>query len=292
MYHRVASASDGGDPLQLCVDPGRFQEQVALIRSLGEIVPLDAIAGDRRSKGVRFAITFDDGYADNALSAAPVLQSFDAPATVFVVAGAVGSGSTFWWDRLAGLLFRDGAPPRVELTAAGRTVVVDARSPAGRERAYWAAWSRLRLLPSAQIEESLERLTETLGGSAPPVARPLSEAELQTLAESTVEIGAHTLSHPSLSAIPEEEQRREILGGRARLEELLDRPVTMFAYPYGDYDDRAVRVVREGRFRAACSVNEGRVSPFSLRWRLPRFAARDWGADELEQRLRGWLRAW
>jgi peptidoglycan/xylan/chitin deacetylase (PgdA/CDA1 family) len=219
-----------------------------------------------------------------------VLEAFDAPATVFVVAGAVGSGEAFWWDRLAGLVFRDGAPPRVELTADGRTVVVDARFPAGRERAYWTAWSRLRVLRSPQIEESLERLTETLGGGpAPSSARPLTEPELQTLAGSIVEIGAHTLSHPSLSATPEEEQRREIVGSRTRLEELLGRPVTTFAYPYGDYDDRAVRIVSRGGFRAACSVNEGAVSLFSSRWRLPRYAVRDWDADELEQRLRGWL---
>jgi peptidoglycan/xylan/chitin deacetylase (PgdA/CDA1 family) len=292
MYHRVAPASEDCDPLELCVDPARFREQVELIRSVGEVVPLEALPEEARAKGHRFAITFDDGYADNALAAAPVLESFDAPATVFVVAGAVGSGRAFWWDRLAGLIFRDDAPPRVELTADGRTMVADIRSPAGRRRAYWAAWSRLRVLPSAQIEEALERLTATVGRPSSGAARPLSEDELRALAESTVEIGGHTLTHPSLSAMPEDEQRREILGGRTRLEDLLGRQVTTFAYPYGDYDDTALRVVRHGGFRAAVSVNEGRVSLFSSRWRLPRYAVRDWAADELERRLRGWLRAW
>jgi peptidoglycan/xylan/chitin deacetylase (PgdA/CDA1 family) len=291
MYHRVASVAEHDDPLQLCVDPGRFREQVELLRSLGAIVPLEEIFAGRRAKGARFAITFDDGYADNALAAAPVLESLHAPATVFVVAGAVGSGRAFWWDRLATLLFRDDAPPRVELTIDGRTVIADTRSPAGRKRAYWAAWSRLRVLPSAQIELVLNHLTATAGDGGPPAlaGRPLSEAELRTLVASTVEIGAHTLSHPSLSATPEDEQRREILAGRARLEELINRPVTTFAYPYGDYDRVAVRIVRNGGFRAAVSVNEARVSRFSSRWRLPRYAVRDWDADELEQRLRGWL---
>lgn len=255
MYHRVASAAH--DPLELCVSPERFAEQLDLLRSLGRIVPLAEITRPRRN-GLTIAITFDDGYADNALVAAPLLAERDASATVFVVAGAIGSGRAFWWDRLAAIVGLDE---------------------------YWPLWERLRVLPAAQIEEELEGL-----GAAPDVdGRPMSEDELAGLAATPVAVGAHTLTHPSLPALPPEEQRREIGGSRERLEELTGRPLDAFAYPYGDYDAATVRLVKRSGFRSACTVHENRLTRLSSAFLLPRYPVRDWPADELERRLWTWL---
>ncbi len=255
MYHRVATVDS--DPLGLCVATERFAEQLELLQSAARIVPLGEITR-ARSNGLTVAITFDDGYADNALAAAPLLEAHDAPATVFVVAGAVGSGRAFWWDRLAALV--------------------------GLDR-YWPLWDRLRVLPAERIEEELQALgpeTETDG-------RPLSEDELAALAAGPVEVGAHTLTHQSLPALPAEERRREIAGSRERLEELVDRPLDAFAYPYGDYDSATVRLVKRSGFRTACTIHENRLSRLSSRFLLPRYPVRDWPADELERRLATWL---
>jgi peptidoglycan/xylan/chitin deacetylase (PgdA/CDA1 family) len=255
MYHRVAIAEH--DPLELCVAPERFAEHLELLGSVGRIVPLAQITRDG-GNGLTVAITFDDGYADNSLVAAPLLEKRDAPATVFAVAGAVGSGRPFWWDRLAALVGLDE---------------------------YWPLWDRLRRLSASRIEEELEAL-----GPAPEVdGRPMSEDELAALAAGPVEIGAHTLTHPSLPGLSAEDRRREIAGGRKRLEELAGRRVDAFAYPYGDYDAATVRLVKRSGFRTACTIHENRLSRLSSAFLLPRFPVRDWSADELEQRLATWL---
>jgi peptidoglycan/xylan/chitin deacetylase (PgdA/CDA1 family) len=272
MYHRVASVAS--DPLELCVSPEHFGEQLELLGSLGEIVPLEALVRDRpRRGGSTFALTFDDGYADNALAAAPLLAEHDAPATVFVVAGAVGSGRPFWWDRLSALVFGAGD--------------VDDE----RRQAYWKDWERLRGLPAPRIEQELDsREREPEGaGAVHPDARPMSEAELASLADGPVAIGGHTVTHPSLPALPVAGRRDEIAKGRERLEALLNRPVETFAYPYGDHDADTVRLVRRSGFRLACTIHENRVSRFSSPFLLPRYAVRDWPAEELERRLAGWI---
>jgi peptidoglycan/xylan/chitin deacetylase (PgdA/CDA1 family) len=263
MYHRVAEVAS--DPLEICVAPERFREQLELLGSLGTIVPLQELVRSRRRRGLSIAITFDDGYADNALTAAPLLAAQDAPATVFVVAGAVGSGEPFWWDRLAALADGNG------------------------DRDFWAAWERLRRLPAARIADELDSL-ERERGAAPldPGARPMSEEELLSLDGSPVEIGGHTVTHPSLPAVPETSRREEIANGREQLENLLGRPVETFAYPYGDHDEDTVRLVRRSGFRLACTIHESVVSRFSSPFLLPRYAVRDWSADELERRLRVW----
>ena len=222
MYHRVATAE--ADPLELCVAPERFREQLELLGSLGEIVPLETLVRDRRGHGLKVALTFDDGYADNALAAAPLLAAEDASATVFVVAGAVGSARPFWWDRLAALIYD------------------------GDGTAYWSAWERLRKLPADRIEQELESLEAVHGAAKVDVgSQPVSEDELLSLARGPVEIGGHTVSHPSLPALPEASRRVEIATGRKRLESLIGRPIATFAYPYGDYDVATVRLVRTGR---------------------------------------------
>jgi len=260
MYHRVATAE--ADPLELCVAPERFREQLELLGSLGEIVPLETLVRDRRGHGLKVAVTFDDGYADNALAAAPLLAAEDASATVFVVAGAVGSARPFWWDRLAALIYD------------------------GDGTGYWSAWERLRKLPADRIEQELESLEAVHGAAKVDVgSRPVSEDELLSLAGGPVEIGGHTVSHPSLPALPEASRREEIATGRERLESLLGRPITTFAYPYGDYDVATVRLVRTAGFRLACTIHENQLSRFSSPHLLPRYAVRDWPAEELERRV-------
>jgi peptidoglycan/xylan/chitin deacetylase (PgdA/CDA1 family) len=267
MYHRVATAAS--DPLELCVAPDRFREHLEVLRAVGEIVPLARLSAERRGRGLSVALTFDDGYADNALVAAPLLEAHDSAATVFVVAGAVGSGGPFWWDRLASLVFQNG-------------------DDALHAREYWSAWERLRHLPAPRIEEELASLERERGPVADDLGRPVSVDELVSLGSGPVEIGAHTMTHPSLPVLGSEERRSEIAGSRTRLEELVGRPLEAFAYPYGDYDGGTVRLVRRSGFRRACTIAESRLSRFSSPFLLPRYPVRDWPAEELERRLAQW----
>jgi len=65
------------------------------------------------------------------------------------------------------------------------------------------------------------------------------------------EIAAHTLTHPVLTALPREEKRKEIEGGKKWLEEMIGKPVEMFCYPGGRYDEETITVVREAGFIGA-----------------------------------------
>src|SRR5262245_28817167 len=93
--------------------------------------------------------------------------------------------------------------------------------------------------------------------TARPAQRPPFPEEAGSLAQGgLVDVGAHTLTHPCLAALPAAAQRDEIGRGKVRLEGVLGRPVSEFAYPYGrlcDYTRETVGLVKEAGFSLACS---------------------------------------
>src|SRR4051794_12648921 len=215
-YHRVALAED--DPYELGVRPERFAAQLDWIQAQGRIVPLDEIT--RRGRGLRVAITFDDGYADNFVTAYPLLEERSAPATVFVVSGSVGAAREFWIDETRQLVL-DPPLERRELTVAGVAV----RGATPREL-YTGVCDVLRPLPDAEIARELAALEEQVGRTRTVRGdyRPLTEDELLRLAATgLVTIGAHTIDHPTLPAQSGAVQLRQLEESRRALETLLDR---------------------------------------------------------------------
>ncbi len=84
-YHSLDSS---GSPVS--VDPAVWREQAAwLATGPVPVVPLEGLAV-RSSDVDAIALTFDDGFANFATEALPVLKEYDLPATVFVPSDHVG----------------------------------------------------------------------------------------------------------------------------------------------------------------------------------------------------------
>ena len=120
--------------------------------------------------------------------------------------------------------------------------------------------------------------------------RTLSPAELATLQRGgLIEIGAHTVTHPFLSRLPEALQRDEIHRSKADLETTLGSAITSFAYPHGDYTTATVAVVREAGFTNACSTVPESVQTGIDSFQLPRIVVEDWDGEEFARRLSKWF---
>ncbi len=315
MYHRVADASV--DPWGLAVSPARFAEQLAAIRACGEPVTLAALAA-AHERGViprrGIVVTFDDGYADNAHTAKPLLESAGVPASVFVTTAYTGTRDEFWWDELERLLLGLGTlPATMDLTIAGLSLQWDlgpaavygaeerrrdrgrrARdaAPGSRLAFYYAVWREL--VPLAH--EVRHDVLAAIASWAPETPRrethrALAPDELVELArDGLVDVGAHTATHPYFPAQPAAVQRRELAESKSALEDVLGRPVTTFAYPFGEWSPESPALAREAGFVCACAVANEPVWRRSDRYRLPRFAVEDWSGEDLARRLHEWFR--
>jgi len=89
--------------------------------------------------------------------------------------------------------------------------------------------------------------------------RRLTDAEIRELAAAGVEIGSHAVSHRPLSAMHEEEIRRELADSKRELERVTGAPVRHFAVPANWYDDRVLRIARETGYEAVFCSRPGTV---------------------------------
>jgi len=72
---------------------------------------------------------------------------------------------------------------------------------------------------------------------------------------------------------------------RRDLECIVERPVTGFAYPFGDISRRTLRLAESAGFDYACTTEAGCVDHATRPHRVPRIVAEDWPADRFAQRL-------
>jgi peptidoglycan/xylan/chitin deacetylase (PgdA/CDA1 family) len=301
MYHRIADAEL--DPWGLAVSPARFEAQVEALKASRRILPLCEFAAMHRAGNLAanaLAITFDDGYACNRTVAAPILAKHGAPATVFVTTGQIGSDREFWWDELARLFFEERSAGEFALPVGGETfsfafgpaadaaVAFDACAPPQNQRqaSYLRVWQALRDCGAEERAAAMDRLWKDTLGTTPPPARPshrtMSADEIRGLARSgLVEIGAHTVHHPALSALDVAAQKREIDDSRSTCEDLIGNPPRSFAYPHGAYTKETKAHVRAAGFEVACTTAESGVRPGADLLELPRLQVRDRDADAL-----------
>ena len=91
MYHSVGSTAIGDTRGIYGIAPERFAAQICTLAAHRDLTPvaLDAAADGGTT---RVAVTFDDGYRDNLYAAAPVLQQYHIPFTVFVCSAFLRDG--------------------------------------------------------------------------------------------------------------------------------------------------------------------------------------------------------
>ena len=187
-----------------------------------------------------YLLTFDDGYRDNFEIALPVLVKHAVPSIFFIATGAIGTDRLLWYD------------------------AVRRRYESIRPRGRWAA-ARLK----RKCKEELEQLKRIAGHDGqpmmpiPPGPSPrlmMNWDEVRGAEASGVLIGAHTGTHPILSRLSSDSQRREIQTSLETIKRETGRCPEFFSYPEGDaasFDDETVRILKETGVSFAVTTEQG-----------------------------------
>jgi peptidoglycan/xylan/chitin deacetylase (PgdA/CDA1 family) len=278
IYHRVLPERDPLFPDEPTTDT--FDVQMRALKAVFNVLPLsEAIA---RLKACTLparaaAITFDDGYADNATHALPILRRYDLSATFFIATGYLNGGRMFNDTVIESI--RRTSKPQLDLSTLGLGVH-DLRSDQAKATAINAILPKVKYLPVAERDHRATAIA-AVSESELPADLMMSTAQLRTLHTSGMEIGAHTDRHPILATCSDADARREITTSKAWLEEVLGSRITLFAYPNGkpniDYRPAQAEIVRGLGFDAAVSTAPGVSVATSDLYQLPRFTP--WGGS-------------
>ena len=89
-------------------------------------------------------------------------------------------------------------------------------------------------------------------------------------ASGLITIGSHTIDHSDLPTLTADQQRHEIIDGKAELERELGHGVSDFAYPYGDYNATTIAIVKQAGFTTAVTTALGTLQSTDNRYNLTR----------------------
>lgn len=288
-WHGIAlNDEDLWDP-GLYISPQLFRERLqTLAENNYNVLPLDdglkrLEADDLPPRSV--VITFDDGFYDFAVHAAPMLREFGFPATVYLTTYYVGKQLPVFNLMLQYMLWKNRSPNAC--LKDGRTFVtgVDAR----------------RLSDAIIREIPAEYTAEQKNGIARDIAHQIgfdfesvlsrrllhlmNASEVKQLAAAgDITFEAHTHRHrtpPEASGM-----QRELEENNSSIEQLTGRRPLHFCYPSGNYRREYFRLLKDAGYRSATTCELGISSKSEHRYLLPRVLD---SADLSAYQYEGWL---
>ncbi len=285
-YHRALTAPD--PIMHDSIDAAAFERQMTLLAAEFNVLLLGEACDRlvRKALPARAAcITFDDGYADNEQNALPILKRLGLSATFFVSTG-FSAGGIMFNDAVIEAV-RRAAAGTYDLSALGLGIHTLGDSTS-RRAAIDSLLAQIKYRQLSARAALVQQLAQTLQATL-PTDLMMGPAQIKRLHDAGMEIGGHTVNHPILAELSDQEARAEIVGGKRRLEEITGAPVTVFAYPNGkpgqDYGPRDVELVKQAGFAAAVSTTPGVSQHRSDLFQLPRFGPWDRNSLRFGMRL-------
>ena len=255
-YHRFSKEEDGRSTSMKA-----FAEQLDHLKNHYSVLSLTEL-GDCLNNGKQLplraaAITIDDGFRDFYDIAFPQLHERGLPATLFVITDFVEQKTWLWTDKLRYLVSQlpDG-PTSLSFEKHDLTFNLD--GSLSRYQAADRINSILKKLPETKKNAAIKQIAETLKIVLPE--KPPAEYaavtwdQVREMSRGGIEIGSHTVTHPILPNVDDEQLRHELVDSKIKLEHELGGPVTLFCYPNGSYDERVEAAVREAGYKVAVTT--------------------------------------
>lgn len=277
MLHRVLaddSAASLPHRAPLCVGQQHFEQLLRWLRRHFDCVPLEHLLEFPGGARPRLALTFDDGWRDNAEVAYPLLERYEMPASIFLSTDFIGSRQGFWWESIGETLWQqpDSAASRPllaqlrALALAPPAELLQAGNEHARSRLLGEYLQRLKGL----APHSLQALADSCPDDHAP--HSLDWAQVRHLERSAlVRFGPHGASHGILTRLDGPALHADLQRSHAALQQHCQAPLGVYCYPNGDHSPEVRAAVAALGYRYALGTRPGLIEAEGNPWlALPR----------------------
>jgi peptidoglycan/xylan/chitin deacetylase (PgdA/CDA1 family) len=266
-YHRVCEdfEAEAGRSIESClISRETLRAHVAFLAGRFELATMsravEVLSGRAAAPRDLAVLTFDDGYADVLEHGLPVLQEFEAPATVYVSSGVIGEARSFPHDQLYSLLvaWSRTESMRARTPAFARQLIEGVRREPARDLPRRWVYRLIREHEPAELERLCAELAAAAEVTAllPPAARALDWEGVRALSAAGWEIGAHTVGHAVVTHLGREDLERELSESRRTIEQRIGMPVRHFAYCNGYYNRLVIDALRRHGYASAVTTED------------------------------------
>lgn len=234
MYHRINADSSVSS-----IDPQLFYQQIAHLQKHYRIIPVEQLIEESKANNLApnsVAITFDDGYQDFYHIIWPILRELEVPASLYVTTAFIDDEQWLWPDALKYIL-ANASVDKIEVNTLG-TLRLDGNS-------FMSTWGKIAdiLLPMTadQRQKQLDTLARQCAVQLPkqPVHpyTSLSWTQLNEMHRQGLDVGSHTVSHPLLSRLTQQEIEEELEESANKIKQRMGFMPRGICYPNGRLED-------------------------------------------------------
>ncbi|MGH9970442.1 MAG: carbamoyltransferase C-terminal domain-containing protein [Pyrinomonadaceae bacterium] len=295
-YHYCQPANNGGFKGIKGIRPEDLDQQLRILKRNFSFATVGQLLDPQSDLPETVAVlTFDDGLKDVVKHALPVLERWEAPATVFCCSAPLTEGRLLDVHKihlLQGELGLSAFQREFELVLASHKESYELESPEslGIRNLYRyddEATRSFKMLLNYQLPYSLlsallTELLEKVFGAESDVAQRLylSPEEIRDCQKAGLEIGVHSHQHYILSRLSRAEQREELATAASYFKGNFGVERLHLAYPYGGsgtWNRSTMELLEELGFASGLTMDRQIVKPRDLRgkWEIPRFDTRD-----------------
>ena len=262
LFHRVNTKRDPlWDPMDIalfdkCIKYITENYKIALIEDL-------AFSPELHSKHEYATIMFDDGYKDNILYAAPILDKYKCKASFYVVTDCIDRNIPVWTLMLEHAfqytninelnLNFDFFPEDLKIKKLTNL----------KERINYL--NKLKPFLRKTSHEDRNAVIEAVISTYKDVEMPklmMNWKDIKELMNAGHYIGSHTLSHSMLGTMSDEADiTNELLASAKSIEKNLGHFPVSIAYPVGSYNDVSKRISKELGYKIGLAVNQNIFDP-------------------------------
>jgi peptidoglycan/xylan/chitin deacetylase (PgdA/CDA1 family) len=244
-----------------------FERQMELIAREYSPVSLEEILlflqGEKHLPKSAVAVTFDDGYRDNFEIADPILRRYGIPGAFYLTTSLIGTREAPWFCRLRHSFATTAKDEWSDPVRGQRWRLLD---PKSRNAALQAAFDVCSSMGGDVCRAIVRTIEHELDVAPLALEKDLMMTwdQARKLHDTGHLVGSHTMTHPNVAHLSDEEiVRKELLESKRRVEVELDAPVEHFSYPHPalnpQWTQRTTEITRETGYQTAVTTTAGTV---------------------------------